>query len=234
MSNDFDFDLWWLEKLSREVDHVAGAEVRDQILQGSEGLSSASDRREVIAWTQGVMEMLETLVPGEDDRQTVMCGCACHYPPEGLAPIRQAYENSGDLDLAQAMLQQQFESMLRDQLALPEDMVQEVIRRGWGSAGVRHGNTILATKIPKSGYLRQYLEEQDLERRRQLYCHCPRVRDALALGMEVPPLYCYCGAGFYQNIWETILGVPVQVEVLRCVLAGDDVCTVAIRLPSGR
>jgi predicted hydrocarbon binding protein len=44
----------------------------------------------------------------------------------------------------------------------------------------------------------------------------------------VPRLYCYCGAGFYQDIWETVLGRPVEVEVLETVLEGGEVCRIAI------
>jgi predicted hydrocarbon binding protein len=48
------------------------------------------------------------------------------------------------------------------------------------------------------------------------------------------PTYCYCGAGFYQGIWEEILQQPVQVELLESVLKGDDVCKIAIYLPPKR
>ncbi len=110
-------------------------------------------------------------------------------------------------------------------------MVADVVARGWGSAGVREGNTIIATKIPKSGYLRQYLEEDDPDRRRAYYCHCPRIRAVLQTSERISPTYCYCGAGFYQGIWERILGQPVEVEVLESVLKGDDVCKVRVYLP---
>jgi predicted hydrocarbon binding protein len=43
--------------------------------------------------------------------------------------------------------------------------------------------------------------------------------------------YCYCGAGYYQAIWQEILQRPVEVEVRQSVLQGDDVCTIAIHLP---
>ena len=48
------------------------------------------------------------------------------------------------------------------------------------------------------------------------------------IGMEE---YCYCGAGFYKGIWETILGEQVRVEVLESVMMGGDVCKIAIHLP---
>ncbi len=48
-------------------------------------------------------------------------------------------------------------------LKLDEKMIAEVKRRGWGVAGFIKGNTIIATKIPKSGYLKQYLDEKNPE-----------------------------------------------------------------------
>jgi len=49
-----------------------------------------------------------------------------------------------------------------------------------------------------------------------------------------PPVYCYCGAGFYKGIWEEILQQPVEVQVLESVLKGDKVCKIAVHLPSDR
>ena len=87
-------------------------------------------------------------------------------------------------------------------------------------------------KIPKSGNLKQYMEEPDAAKRRKLYCHCPRVLEVIRTGGTLPPLYCYCGAGFYRDLWEEILQQPVEVEVLRSILMGDDVCSFILRLPA--
>lgn len=160
-----------------------------------------------------------------------MTGCACQYPKSDLQEMRKAYEATQDVDLAHRMLQEQFESFLRNMLELSEELVEEIVGRGWGAAGVKKGSTIIATKIPKSGYLVEYMRETDPEKKRQCYCHCPRVRDMLKTSETISPTYCYCGAGFYKGIWEEILQQPVEVEVLASVLQGDDVCTIAIHLP---
>jgi len=54
----------------------------------------------------------------------------------------------------------------------------------------------------------------------------------LKMNVKISPTYCYCGAGFYKDIWEEILQHPVEVEVMESVLKGDDVCKIAIYLPS--
>lgn len=233
MSTAYDFERAWLAKFARGLDQHAGETIRQEVMQGSEGLSSASSRAEVIRWSQGAMERLQALVDEEAGR-AIMAGCACQYPTAALQEMREVYGKTGDVGQVHQMLQERFEAFLRDTLELEEGVIDEVVRRGWGLAGIRQGRTIIATKIPKSAYLVPYLQEPDPDKRRQLYCHCPRIRDALQREETIPPLYCYCGAGYYQGIWEEILQEPVEVEVLKSVLQGDDVCTVAIYLPPER
>lgn len=230
MTQQVDFERAWLSKLSTCLQEAAGEETRLRVMAGSEVLSAVSSSAEVITWTKGAMERLEALVDGETASR-VMTGCACHHSKEGLQAARRAYEETGDLAAAHRMLQRQFEAFLRDSLGLREEYVREVVGRGWGLAGILEGNRILATKIPKSGNLVAYLEETDPERKRRYYCHCPRVRDALQTGDSLPAAYCYCGAGFYKGIWEEILQAAVEVEVLKSVLSGDDVCSIAVYLP---
>jgi hypothetical protein len=162
-----------------------------------------------------------------------MTGCACQYRSAALQLAREAYEEKGSIEDAHRILQEQFESLLRDSLGLEEVLITDVVSRGWGSAGVRRGSTIIATKIPKSGNIVEYMKETDPFKQRQLYCHCPRVREALKSSMTISPTYCYCGAGFYKGIWEGILQQPVGVEVLETVLHGGQVCRFAVYLPSG-
>lgn len=231
-SEELDFERAWLTRLACGLEEVAGEEIREAVMLGSEELTSESPGETVIRWTSRAMQRLEALVD-EDRRRQILTGCACQYPGGALQLVREAYEASGEIELAQRMLQEQFESLLRDSLNLEEALIEDVVSRGWGSAGVRRGSTIIATKIPKSSNLVDYMEETDPVKKRQLYCHCPRVRDALRSAVDISPTYCYCGAGFYKGIWEGILQQPVRVEVLETVLQGDEVCKFAIYLPSG-
>ena len=227
---EYDFERAWLAKLSRCLDELAGQEVCREVMAGSEDLSDRSDGKDVIDWSIRAMDRLDSLAD-EEARRRIMLGCACRYPPTELDEIRRRYQETGDVGVAHQMLQERFEAFLRDGLHLDEHLVEDVVGRGWGAAGIRRGHEIIATKIPKSGYLVEYLSETDSERRRQLYCHCPRVRHVLHSSESLSPTYCYCGAGYYQGIWEGILQQPVEVELLSSVLKGDDVCTIAIRLP---
>jgi predicted hydrocarbon binding protein len=225
-----EFERAWQGKFGRSIEKHATDEVRDKVLERGEHLSDRSPREVIIAWSDCAITELERLVPLEK-AQDILTECACHYPREDLKTLREAYMQRGDNDEIHAMLLAIFRDFLDETLGLDDGDIDTILERGWGLAGLRHGNNILVTKIPKSGYLKAYLQEKDPQRRREMYCHCTRVREAVKLGTPMPKTYCYCGAGFYKDVWETILGEPVQVEVRSSVLQGDDVCTIAIRLP---
>ena len=199
-------------------------------MKGSEDFSDNSSREEVINWSKEAMKKLDSLVD-EKRRIEIMTGCACQYPKSDLKEMRKTYEETKDIDLVHQMLQEQFVSFLKNSLKLNNELIEEIVKRGWGSGGVKKGNTIIATKIPKSGYLIEYMQETDPEKKRALYCHCPRIREAIKSGTKISLTYCYCGAGFYRGIWEYILQQSVKVEVLESVLRGDDVCKIEIHLP---
>lgn len=230
MTDAFDFDRAWMEKFRTYLDETVGEEIRDVVIQGGEDLSAESSRLEVIEWTQQAMERLDSLVD-EKTCRSILSACACQYPKANLQEIKADYAATKDIDRVHAMFQDQFESFLRNTIGVSEEMLVEIVDRGMGSAGIKQGNTIISTKIPKSGYLIEYMKETDPEMRRQIYCHCPRVREAVKDNLMISTTYCYCGAGFYKGIWEEILQRPVEVEVLESVLSGGDVCKIAIHLP---
>ena len=230
MPSDNDFERAWLAKLANCLAETVGEETRKEVMKGSEDFSMQSSRQEVIAWSQRAMEKLDTLVD-EEKRKQIMTGCACQYPKSDLREIRLTYEETKDSDVAHRMLQEKFESFLRSALSLTDETVAEIASKGWGLAGIKKGHEIIATKIPKSGFLKEYMEAADPETRRQYYCHCPRVREMVKHSWIISPTYCYCGAGFYKGIWEEILQRLVEVEVLETVLSGGQVCRIAIQLP---
>jgi hypothetical protein len=228
--NSNDFEKSWISKFSACLDEIAGPKIRKKVLEGGEKLSSDSSPEEVINWTRQAMERLDALVD-ENKRIEIMTGCACRYPESDLKEIRKAYEKTGDIDQVHGMIKDKFVSFLKNSLKMDDQLVEDVMSRGWGLAGIKKGNIIIATKIPKSGNLTEYMKETDPEKRRALYCHCPRIREAIGSKTKISPTYCYCGAGFYKAIWEYILQQPVKVELLESVLRGDDVCRIAIHLP---
>lgn len=225
-----DFERAWLLKLNNAIDSSAGEDIGRIVLDGSENLTAQTPRQEIIDWTVKAIEKLKSHL-GEAGTDRIMTLCACRYPTPGLQKARKVWEETRNIDRVLDVLQEQFESFMRDSIGLSEEEIEYVVSRNMGLAGIRQENTIIATKIPKSGFLKKYLKEKDIEKRREYYCHCPRVRDAIKSGDSVPSSYCYCGAGFYKGIWEDILQTEVEVEVIESLFAGGDVCRIAIYLP---
>ncbi|HUS84290.1 MAG TPA: DUF6144 family protein [Anaerolineales bacterium] len=230
MANAFDFDRAWMDKFQNHLDEMVGEEIREAVIQGGKTLSAESSRLEVIEWTRQAMERLDSVVDEKASR-SILSACACQYPKANLQEMKSVYAATKDIGRVHAMFQDQFELFLKDTIRVSEEMLAEIVDRGWGSAGIKRGNTIISTKIPKSGHLIEYMNETDPEIRRQIYCHCPRVREAVRDNLMISSTYCYCGAGFYKRIWEEILQQPVEVEVLESVLSGGEVCKIAIHLP---
>jgi len=229
---ELDFEKYWLNKFSNCLDEIAGRDIQKKILAGSENFTDQTSINEKFKWSQEAIKKLDSILD-EKKRIDIMIGCACQYPKKELHEIKEKYEETKDLDLAHRMLQEKFEIFLKNTLKLNEEYFNFIINRGWGLAGIKEKNKIIATKIPKSGFLVEYMEESDPEKKKALYCHCPRIRVALkTTGVKISPTYCYCGAGFYKGIWEEILQKPVKVKVLETVFNGGDVCKVAIYLPT--
>jgi len=226
-----DFETQWQAKLARAVEDLAGSDIKEQVLAGGESLQDPSSSREKLLWTCQALERLAESTD-EETRQEILTRCHCQYPEENLQDVKALYQKSQDLDLVLDALQSKFERFLQDDLQLEEELIEKVVSLGWGLAGLRQGNQIIATKIPKSGYLREYFQTDDLLEKRRMYCHCPRVREEIGSEPALHQEYCYCGAGFYRGIWEEILGKPVQVEVLESVMTGGEVCQIAVHLPS--
>ena len=86
MTKEFDFEKYWLNKFSNCLDKVAGEEVRKDVMTGSEKLSDASSREEVINWSNQAMERLSSLV-NEEKQIDIMTGCACNYSKSQLQEI---------------------------------------------------------------------------------------------------------------------------------------------------
>jgi predicted hydrocarbon binding protein len=225
-----DFERFWLSKLSVCIEHAAGSEIRDRIMEGSENLSDNTEKNRIVEWSAKAMTLLDEHVKA-DKRVEIMTGCACQYPKVELREIRKKYEETKDVDVVLEMLQEKFISFLRGRLNLDTNIIEVIVQKKWGLAGYRDGNRVITTKIPKSGYIQEYLEEKNPTKKRAIYCHCPRIREALNNVAEISPTYCYCGAGYYKGIWEEILQKQVVVVLLKSVLKGDDVCSIAVHLP---
>lgn len=218
-----EFEEEWLNKLNHCLTEYYSPEMAKELMAGA---SPVKPSGEVIDWTRALVEKVEDL-DSETAKDVFTC-MACRYPRTNLAEISKVYRETGDFELAHMMLQVQFIATVRKYLGLSDDEVQNIEKWGWGVAGRREGDRIIATKMPFDW--NSYWSDQGNGRFH--YCHCPRIRD-LMKGSEasINETYCLCGGGFYKGIWEHILDKPIKVKVLQTVMKGDPVCQFAIYLP---
>jgi len=228
--DEVEFEQAWLSKFSKCLDEAVGLEIRDKILDSNEKNYRGLTRHDVIEWSKSAMERLDQLVD-EKTRNDIMTGCACQMPTIRLQKMREKYAETKNFILVHQMLQEQFEGDLKAFLNLDEYQIDEIRKKGWGVAGVIEGNKIIATKMPAKYH--EYMKATDSREKKYLFCHCARIKSLIMKQEEnISLTYCYCGAGFYKGIWEEILQQPVNVEVLKSVLQGDEVCMIAIHLPT--
>ena len=128
------FEKQWLEKLSNCLEKYAGEEVRKEILKNSEKLLKA-DQDEIIQWSRETMKKLETLIESEEARINIMTGCACQYPYTRIEHLREMYRETKDVEAVHRKLQEIYESDLREGLGLSEELIQEILKKGWGTFG---------------------------------------------------------------------------------------------------
>jgi len=121
-----------------------------------------------------------------------------------MESLRELYRKSGDIDqLLDAMYRNPFYIRPRCE-----------------------GNRIFFTKIPFDA--EAHSRAISPEERCRTYCHCEWARCA-AVG-ELSLTHCYCGAGWYKQIMESVLEQTVEIDIAKSVLQGDDVCEIIVSL----
>ncbi len=219
MAFDKNFEEQWLDKLQIGLKKIGKADLFNELTENEEEQS-------LLEWTKNLMKMLKEKLT-QDEINKVMTSCACITPKDYLGNIRNEYAKTKSLKKAHRMLQKVFEKFIEQYKNINDEQMKFLRESGWGMAGKLEGNTIYATKIPKEFH--KYFQTTDAQKKKYYYCHCPRIRD-LFLNNEKPldVNYCYCGAGFYKDIWEYILQRKVKVEIIESLIKGDEVCKIAI------
>jgi len=219
-----EFEKSWIKKLNSSKNIQNGSPEIKKFIR------SHSQTKDPLKWTCQLMEQLEQEF-GTETTQKIMLNCSCQYPKEMLSEAKTNYQQKQNIDSVLQILQGQFVSFLKNSLKLDQSLIDKIIKLGWGLAGVKGNQRIIATKIPKSDNLEAYFKCEDPKQKSALYCHCPRVQSFFQSVEKVPNSYCYCGGGFYKGIWEEILQHPVQIKLLKSLINGDDVCQFEILLP---
>ena len=206
---------YWLAALGEGVARFAGDEARKRVMAGVEAITLAAAPDERAAWIADAVARLETEAADEATRSKIMQCCSHRFPVRRIAEMKAEYERLGSIDALLAIMH----------------MDKSVGGYSWHSQQIRVGNILYTTKDPVDRPA--YKNAKTPLERRLAACFCGLVKDRMQKGEPVPFTHCYCGAGWFHQLWEGILGKPVRVEILTSVLQGDEICTFAIHLPDG-
>jgi effector-binding domain-containing protein len=205
----------WAAQLSRSLERVAGSEAHRRVFGGRRPPAADASPAQWACWTSDVLQRLDAAVPDPGARREIVKGCAHRFPEWRVEHMRARYRELGSLDA----------------LLVEMRLDQTVTGQSWYESPVRVGGIIYVTKDPVDQ--EGWKAAADAAARKAAYCHCSLVAHARAAGEALSPTHCFCGSGWYDQLWEGILGRPVAVEVLQSILMGDDCCTFAIHLPPG-
>jgi len=212
-----DFEKQWLRKLEIGLQKIGREDLFEKVNKS---------HQENISWSAQLMDRLNQELT-EDEVIDVMCGCACRAPKDYLKILQKEFAKTKDLKHVHQLLQRYFEQTIKTYKKLNDSQLQYIVDNDMGMAGSLKENVITAVKIPKEFH--EYFQTKDRTTKRFHYCHCPRIREALKSSQKpVDKNYCYCGAGFYRDIWEFILQRPVKVKLLESIMDDDEFCKIEI------
>ncbi len=228
-----------LDGMYYKLEEVAGTEERDRIFAmigpispGTSFKDRSSAARTVVAEVKASLSIQQ--------REKLYDSSFRRLEDSHYSPDRDLFVKLGDIDAFIEAKKQEFEKTLEDHMAegkrffgqeITPDVIAYVKSDPEVSFGRREGSDLFVTKIPFR--TKEWLAEEDPDRKRYLYCHCPWARESI-LSEEgtVDPEFCRCSAGFHKKSWEVIFGRKLECEVLESVLAGDARCRFRISLPT--
>lgn len=216
-----EFEKQWLNKLKIGLKKIGKEDLFEKLIDGK------TDET-MISWSKKLMQKLSEEL-SQEQVENVMCECACRRPKTDLKELREEYARTGDIKTIHHKMQKIFEKSIKEYKQLSDEQIDMINELSMGMVGKLEDNIVTVSKIPKEFH--KYFACDDKKMKKYYYCHCPRIREVLLSEEEpVDTNYCYCGAGFYKDIWEFILQKPVKVELLETIMKGDDVCKIEIRL----
>jgi hypothetical protein len=226
------------DSIGERLIEVAGKEKYNEVFNGFEEppLGSASD-----AYPECTNELLRRLTSNINlkDVKTVLAGNHHKIPVEAFAEMGKRWQASKTMKEFLAGEHKRLVTELEDvmksgRLWYEQQITPEVVEYVRSDQtiqnGVLGGDIVLKSKIPFNPD--KWLKEKDSKMRRYYACHCQLARDAI-LNDTAEPLgtFCYCSGGYEKLPLEVVLGVPLEVEVLESVLAGDERCRFAVKIP---
>jgi effector-binding domain-containing protein len=203
----------WEKRLKEGLETVLDTQTANRILGDTDVPGMDRSPEERFSWAVKTIEQIESTLD-DDQVYDVISRCAHVFPSEQIERAHSVYKASltGSND------------KIRSVDAVLEFMSEDPV---WGNESRREGDKIYTAKNPRDpeGYENATTQAQ----KAAAYCFCPIIQDRM--DQDIPVSFCYCGAGWFRQQWEGILGEPVRIDIVKSVLKGDDVCQFAIHIP---
>ena len=174
----------------------------------------------------------------EEVLKLILAGNNHGLPESAFAKEKQYYQASLNLetylkDLHQRKVAELTEHFEEKKVWFEQEVTEEMIAFVKSNqeilAGVLKDDYLYQTKIPYD--TNRYLSATTQAEKAYYACHCPFARATLQNQKQsIPPVWCYCSAGFEKFPFEVILGRTLPVKVLKSVLNKDNECRFAIDL----
>ncbi len=226
--------------LHERLGEHAGEENRDKILPKDNLPPLGMPDTDKMKVTQEVVEKMEKVLDPADCKK-ILADVAHGLPRDFRKGERDKFLNAGSIDeylkqkraatIAELEKHRDGGSLFYNQY-ISDEVVEFVKSRPDVLSGERRGNTIYHTKIPFM--VQEYLDEKDEKMKRYYACHCAWARESiLDDDVDVSADFCHCSGGFTKMPWEAALDQPLEYDMVKSVLKGDDECSFVIHLPEG-
>jgi len=214
-----DFEQIWRTRVKKEVEEHRNEELSNAF--------HANTEDNPVSYTNTLIKDLKDHLL-EDKIKQLFCNSACHFPHNKLEPVKEVWNLTHSLEATHKALELLFKKDIKQYKQLTDEQIEDILQKGWGLAGVIEDGYIIATKIPSQFH--EYFKETDPMKQAYYYCHCPRVKQELLNNKDLDSIYCNCGGGFYQDVWQYITSKRVDIEVLTTLFNDDPVCSFSIRI----
>ena len=213
-------------RIVRYIDDETANQIFDEFMLPPIGTSP----KEMPKFTKKLITRMKEIIPN-DKLNVILAGNNHQIPVEAMNLEKEYFEKSNSLESylierhARKVqeLQKCFdENRIWFEQIVSQDMVDYVASNQEILSAVIKENKLYVTKIPyeTDAFL---AANNDIDRRYHA-CHCPFVREAIKIGLDIDPEWCYCSAGFAKFPFESILNRELPVRVIESPLSGSHFC----------
>lgn len=222
----------WLDRFEETLDEFVGEELRRKIIEAGGPIKQSGSTAKKAVWTKCMMDCLEANVDEKTCKKILTNNLHFKSPKSpSFKKLKRIYEKTGNIDDVLEHLHEKWKKRIGDRYGYDSPEYKYVEADPTIEAGKREGNIVYVSKIPYQ--IKEFLEAKDDRIRRYHYCHCGWVRESLKKSdkEQVSPTFCNCSGGWHKVPFEGIFEQTLEVDLVKSVLKGDDICTFAIHLP---